>query len=937
MVHHFVAAHAPPLQRVVMSSTLAPPPAPQCYARLASRRRPPPPTSRSRLAAPSQPRASPVSSSAAPSVARSATAHTHGSRRSALTPAPASTARPSARRALTSPAAVLDVPSQRASPAACRAAAASAADGADVAGRLSAEEREAVGSADVAIITNGPGEVAAWVAPVVASLARLFGPDPRRLRISLNAVLLARRLRYRCLVYSEDAARWPWLVDMSALRSPVLLPAIPPALLAARRARVVGDLFLSAVAQGVQGGQGARGAQGGRGDEGRRGEEDEQGSRGEGEGEEREVVVGLLPGSKDVKLMIGVPFFLSVAHALNTCSHGPRIRFILPLAPTVQPASLARFASRRHNTLIGRHAWLPARLLPPAPPGAGGDARPSPPGGGEGVGWEYLGKLVAGEEEGEGGDGGGVEGEEGREGGEGARGGEGVEVEVWRAFPSYALLSQCSLALTTVGTNTAELAALGVPMVVVLPTLSLELFQGGAGGVLGLLPALLPAGPAAALTRFLNASLLRSLPFLAWPNRWAGREVVPEVVGEVGPGEVAAVAARLLGDAPALDAMGSALRHVASEYGGGKESAAGEGEEEGGGSDGGERGEGAADAIADAMAALTVASSLPARLAPRAVARTSAPASSRADTGACCPPIRASSLRVPRTPQTITRQTRTPRLVVAAAGDRICDSSSDARAPTSPRPSRLPLVLVGLVALPALPILPLVPRRHLSLAPPSTESPLRARNKHAHSPPPPPLVLPCPAPPLCARSLCAGGQAAVDWAAVRTTDHLTVGDCMSAGKLVCAQPSTTVDQAPAIPATTVLIVPPMPMAPAISLCPPVPMHMAWHAGVGSSGPSSSLFPEAGSTWKAFREIQKLLIKTRGRVVADVMTPHPHTVHPSTNLDQAARMLLENQHRRLPVVDDNGKLVGLITRGNVVKAALALKRAAERDQAKRAAQ
>ncbi|CAI5496811.1 unnamed protein product [Closterium sp. Naga37s-1] len=837
-----------------MPPTLAPPPAPQCSASLASRRRPPPAASRSRLAAPSQPLASPVSSSAAPSAARSVTAHPHGSRRSALRPVPASTARASTRRALTSPV-VLDVPSQRASPAACRASAASAADGADVAGRLSAEEREAVGSADVAIITNGPGEVAAWVAPVVASLARLFGPDPRRLRVSvrpfpptppapcayhartpasfvllapcphasgnelavlrampgvhrctgpqgffhmllftrpaaatggqhtggergegeasggrtdhqqrhqgegerggqgqgeaegegewgwrrrgvvvflggeqLNAVLLARRLGYRCLVYAEDAARWPWLVDMSALRSPVLLPAIPPALLAARRARVVGDLFLSAVAQaqGGQEGQGARGAQRGRGDEGRRGEEG-RGSRGVGESEESEVVVGLLPGSKvsehgdfirreadggsallplrrpctqhdllsQVSHHVGKQVTTTRSHHLSVPTHpppptslftpihsflvhplppissplppsAPRMRFILPLAPTVQPASLARFASRRHNALIARHAWLPARLLPPAPLGAGGDARPSPPGGGEGVGWEYLGRLVAGEEGGEGGDGGAGEGEEGREGGDGAQEGGGVEVEVWRAFPSYALLSQCSLALTTVGTNTAELAALGVPMVVVLPTLSLEvrpcpcmlavvqmqrmtwlsmrctvppmllpamlrlpcllaaalpstvtatphhtfsplspmsrprqLFQGGAGGVLGLLPALLPAGPAAALTCFLNASLLRSLPFLAWPNRWAGREVVPEVVGEVGPGEVAAVAARLLGDAAALETMGKALREVASEYGGGKGSAAGEGEGEGGGSDGGECGEGAADAIAD--------------------------------------------------------------------------------------------------------------------------------------------------------------------------------------------------------------------------------------------------------------------------------------------------------------------------------------------------
>ncbi|GJP32697.1 hypothetical protein CLOM_g17298 [Closterium sp. NIES-68] len=182
----------------------------------------------------------------------------------------------------------------------------------------------------------------------------------------------------------------------------------------------------------------------------------------------------------------------------------------------------------------------------------------------------------------------------------------------------------------------------------------------------------------------------------------------------------------------------------------------------------------------------------------------------------------------------------------------------------------------------------------------------------------------------------AGDRAAVDWAAVRTTDHLTVGDCMSAGRLVCAQPSTTVDQA-----LELLVEHRITGMPVVDeggrLVGVVSdydlLALDSISGVGSSGPSSSLFPEAGSTWKAFKEIQKLLIKTRGRVVADVMTPHPHTVLASTNLDHAARMLLENQHRRLPVVDDTGKLVGLLTRGNVVKAALALKRAAERDQAK----
>ncbi|XP_040867950.1 CBS domain-containing protein CBSX1, chloroplastic isoform X1 [Glycine max] len=98
----------------------------------------------------------------------------------------------------------------------------------------------------------------------------------------------------------------------------------------------------------------------------------------------------------------------------------------------------------------------------------------------------------------------------------------------------------------------------------------------------------------------------------------------------------------------------------------------------------------------------------------------------------------------------------------------------------------------------------------------------------------------------------------------------------------------------------------------------------------SGGPQSdaNLFPDVDSTWKTFNELQKLLSKTNGQVVGDLMTPTPLVVHESTSLEEAARLLLETKYRRLPVVDDDGKLVGLITRGNIVKAALLSKRAGE---------
>ncbi|XP_068657020.1 CBS domain-containing protein CBSX1, chloroplastic-like [Aristolochia californica] len=88
---------------------------------------------------------------------------------------------------------------------------------------------------------------------------------------------------------------------------------------------------------------------------------------------------------------------------------------------------------------------------------------------------------------------------------------------------------------------------------------------------------------------------------------------------------------------------------------------------------------------------------------------------------------------------------------------------------------------------------------------------------------------------------------------------------------------------------------------------------------------TDLFPEVDSTWKTFNEIQKLLSKTNGKVIGDVMTPAPLVVRETTNLEDAARLLLETKYRRLPVVDGAGKLVGIITRGNVVRAALHIKR------------
>eukprot|EP00257_Ricinus_communis_P004961 XP_002518734.2 CBS domain-containing protein CBSX1, chloroplastic [Ricinus communis] len=97
---------------------------------------------------------------------------------------------------------------------------------------------------------------------------------------------------------------------------------------------------------------------------------------------------------------------------------------------------------------------------------------------------------------------------------------------------------------------------------------------------------------------------------------------------------------------------------------------------------------------------------------------------------------------------------------------------------------------------------------------------------------------------------------------------------------------------------------------------------------GRNQSGTNLFPDTDSSWKTFNEMQKLLTKNNGKVVGDLMTPAPLVVNETTNLEDAARLLLDTKYHRLPVVDGDGKLVGMIARENVVRAALQIKRASQ---------
>ncbi len=64
-----------------------------------------------------------------------------------------------------------------------------------------------------------------------------------------------------------------------------------------------------------------------------------------------------------------------------------------------------------------------------------------------------------------------------------------------------------------------------------------------------------------------------------------------------------------------------------------------------------------------------------------------------------------------------------------------------------------------------------------------------------------------------------------------------------------------------------------------------------------------------------RQVHQVL----GSTVGDLMNSQVHTCGTSTSLPEAARLLNDRRIQRLFVVDDRGVMVGVLTRGDVVRA------------------
>lgn len=48
------------------------------------------------------------------------------------------------------------------------------------------------------------------------------------------------------------------------------------------------------------------------------------------------------------------------------------------------------------------------------------------------------------------------------------------------------------------------------------------------------------------------------------------------------------------------------------------------------------------------------------------------------------------------------------------------------------------------------------------------------------------------------------------------------------------------------------------------------------------------------------------------VVSDIMTPHPMVIRPADSLAEAMRRLTQGRRRHLPIVDDHGTVIGLMS-------------------------
>lgn len=383
---------------------------------------------------------------------------------------------------------------------------------------------------DILILSNGPGEITTWVLPVIKRLryeldenfnnnnvriSLVLSPCPNatgnettilsqyseinRLQVSKDffpfllwgktannwdwydkgmviflggdqfyTLVIAKRLGYVSLVYTEWEARWYRYIDYFAVMNEDVLKKMP--LKFQNKCTIVGDLMADVSETKKENKSNFL-------------EEREDNNSVENNVE----LIGLLPGSKAAKLTQGVPFTLAIAEYIN--KKRPQTKFIIPVAPTINIEILAQYANPKKNLFIEQLGGISAVLN-----------------------WDNFKQEKKAYLETK----------------------EGLKVELITEFPCYELLKKCQICLTTIGANTAQLGALTVPMIVLIPSYQLDAMKSwdGLPGLLANLP-LLGDSFAKLINWLVIEYTKKNKRLYAWPNIWAKKEIVPELIGKL--------------------------------------------------------------------------------------------------------------------------------------------------------------------------------------------------------------------------------------------------------------------------------------------------------------------------------------------------------------------------------------------------------------------
>ena len=74
--------------------------------------------------------------------------------------------------------------------------------------------------------------------------------------------------------------------------------------------------------------------------------------------------------------------------------------------------------------------------------------------------------------------------------------------------------------------------------------------------------------------------------------------------------------------------------------------------------------------------------------------------------------------------------------------------------------------------------------------------------------------------------------------------------------------------------------------------------------------------------ESMKHYEERLRRGLASTVADMMSADPVTVSPQDSVRHAGRLIAERKHNRLPVVDGDGRVVGVVTRVDVLSALVA---------------